>query len=884
MKAFATASAAFNKESIEAFSAVSTTPAASIAAIDLLLAQIPSLQETQLALIQDTGAWGITTPENCRLHWRQQRTMMFNFRWAAAHRAGLTEERARTSAMAHNEFEDAPNDPYWAMIDEQDAELAADTPTREQLLDRAFDRRLAAGAYLEAARNRMRAAALAGEAARFDRQRTCASQGIDVAEQYALRREQVAFSISRYSMLLIGDQSGATLEELRGQLDFVTKPQGALPDLLERVYGEGTAQLANPSSQAQAAAMADSFGLMGEANNITEAQDPATLASACMNATAALKIQRDSQYLDLLLLSSQFKSLRGDSDTPLETILPAALALAVTPEDLCRVQSAFADAWEYKKKLLRAIASASDAFEAVRIPGPATTRAQAEARLNTLRSQLGGAEEALKQDPALDADDYVTRRAQAALSALSAQDAAGAVSTLDEILPIARAQTKKAEVLLMRGVALWELARLSDAGQDLASAASIFAAAFDADSSLDGNLLAQRETAYLLLAFVHARLGNASESWMYAETARSYVLRRKLQLTDFTWDSISAALHRRKAALLDICVLRWGTLVITASPEEEKPVVSMCPSFRASDVARLLERPGLGDDSDKWTEVLMGAVPELSQSLMSLLAERLSAISKAAEILYVVTDGPLAHAPLAALEWSPGNTLADLIPFSVLPFASLLLVEDTRRKADVHPSTVALAFGKDSQQFDFKEHLETLAEVLSAFSAVIYSDLAATARNFQEAASSSDILYLSSHGTLNHLIADLERASSLILADSVVSSYDVAHWPSAHGIGDPTLTLLNACQSGRFRALTRSEMGGFPAAFLVLGRRTLIAPVTHVDPLAAVSLADVLLRRLKQGVPAARALQAARLSLKNSGAPISSWAAHHMFGLDMDLQ
>ena len=98
--------------------------------------------------------------------------------------------------MAHEAFEDATSDPYWATIYEQDAELAVDTRTREQLCDLAFEIRSSAGAYLEAARNRMRVAALAGNSARYERQRAYATQGIEVAKRHNLRREQVAFSIS----------------------------------------------------------------------------------------------------------------------------------------------------------------------------------------------------------------------------------------------------------------------------------------------------------------------------------------------------------------------------------------------------------------------------------------------------------------------------------------------------------------------------------------------------------------------------------------------------------------------------------------------------------------------------------------------------------------
>ena len=135
--------------------------------------------------------------------------------------------------------------------------------------------------------------------------------------------------------------------------------------------------------------------------------------------------------------------------------------------------------------------------------------------------------------------------------------------------------------------------------------------------------------------------------------------------------------------------------MVAASPESEMPAAAIYPAFRASDVARILDRPGLGDDSDRWTEVLMGAVPELSQLLMPLLSEQLDAMSKAAELLYIVTDGPLVHAPLAALGMPTGITLAELIPFAMLPFASLLQVED-KQKSNVPVSAAVVAVGTDA--------------------------------------------------------------------------------------------------------------------------------------------------------------------------------------------
>ena len=80
-------------------------------------------------------------------------------------------------------------------------------------------------------------------------------------------------------------------------------------------------------------------------------------------------------------------------------------------------------------------------------------------------------------------------------------------------------------------------------------------------------------------------------------------------------------------------------------------------------------------------------------------------------------------------------------------------------------------------------------------------------------------------------------------------------------------------------------LGGFPAAFLRAGRRTLIAPLTHVDPHAAGVFAKAFFTAVRAapslaGASAAAALRTARMALRAAGAPPSDWASHTMFGPD----
>jgi CHAT domain-containing protein len=59
-----------------------------------------------------------------------------------------------------------------------------------------------------------------------------------------------------------------------------------------------------------------------------------------------------------------------------------------------------------------------------------------------------------------------------------------------------------------------------------------------------------------------------------------------------------------------------------------------------------------------------------------------------------------------------------------------------------------------------------------------------------------------------------------------------------------------------------------------------IAPLTHVDPDAAGTIAEVFFRALPAGQSPAEALRQARLVLKARGRPPEEWAAHVMFGVD----
>jgi tetratricopeptide (TPR) repeat protein len=655
-----------------------------------------------------------------------------------------------------------------------------------------------------------------------------------------------------------------------------------LNDALEWTYADGLAELrAEPLPALLQTAKA--FGLaQGAIINVTNA---AELAAARAHAVVELETQRDQQRLELLLLAGEFKLRLNNAKWVIEHILPMAEMLMRTPEARCRVFSAYADAWESKGKLPQAIAAARQAVDAASGAPSAELRAQAGSRLQGL--QATAAEDAVVvRDDAMDLDDFVARRCSAASSALTANQPARALAILDPLPAMARSDTTRGHALLARGAALMELDRVAEAKSDFAAASDLFEPAVNADPAGESDLLPLRETALLLAATAHARLGEARPAWDSAERARSIRLRRALGIApagEADWPALREVLTRRRAAVMSVETMHWGTLVLSAGPGEAEPQAALYRDFRPPDMNRLLVGEPLRDDSDVWNSIMTDAIPQLSALLMPALRERLLALAGGIDILYLMPDAALWTAPWAALEVAPGRTLAELIPFALLPFSALL----TASSAAPAPrrNCLALATGRDLEGYDFVGHLELLKPLLATLSPRWLAGDDATTAALRDAGR-PDILYLSSHGAIDGETADVDRASRLRLADvEPLPSGDVAGWTLGAGPVLKQLTFLNACQAGRFRSLTRTEMGGFPAAFLRSGRSTLIAPLTHVDPHAAGALAVAFFKAYLTGVPvgaptAARALQTARLELRASGAPPSDWAAHTLFGVD----
>ena len=133
------------------------------------------------------------------------------------------------------------------------------------------------------------------------------------------------------------------------------------------------------------------------------------------------------------------------------------------------------------------------------------------------------------------------------------------------------------------------------------------------------------------------------------------------------------------------------------------------------------------------------------------------------------------------------------MPFSVLPFAALLTTA-----APAGPpawrSALALAFGRDNQGYDFTGHLDLLAPVLRPLDVAVAAGGAATPAALEGGAAGRDVVYVSSHGLLDHTVEDVALASSLVLAGRNLGSGELAGWPVGPGLSVrrwPSSTLVS---------------------------------------------------------------------------------------------
>jgi hypothetical protein len=378
----------------------------------------------------------------------------------------------------------------------------------------------------------------------------------------------------------------------------------------------------------------------------------------------------------------------------------------------------------------------------------------------------------------------------------------------------------------------------------------------------------------LLRGTLLSETGRPTEAWVAAEAVRARRLKQAIGLPQSSWPMTRQWLADHRAAMVAVASIHWGTLMLSAAPGEAEPQAVLVPGVTAANINALLAPPNIDADSSTWTDLLLDAAVSLSRTLVPAIRDRLIELSGNARVLYVIPNGALFDLPWASLLLSQEEALGSVVPLALSGSAEFLLQRAGGSPLSRESSCLAVASGKDETGFDFRGHLKQLRSAQWAVAPTELSGDAARPEIIADLVSRHEVLFIASHGELSGDREDPSAASVLHLANGTkLTPREVAEWRMK-----PGLVFLNACQAGRFRRASRTELGGFPRAFLTAGSRTVIAPLVHVDPVQAGNLAMVFFTKWLAGSAAGKALKAACDGLRDAGAPPSVWATYSLYG------
>lgn len=849
-------------------------PEAALAALEVCLLEADAVQTEDRALRRDMNL--AHAPDADRF-WRDQRLQIRLSRCLALQL--LARPRALTSEIEAIEtlIPDEPDHPIIPDLIEMKAQISSDPNEAQAAFDAAYAARLRQGSGLAASQNRMKAAAKASESGDYQRVRACAVQAIEFAQSSKLPLMALQSRVNRFRYLLIADRTGHVRDELREELDYKPPLAGSLLRDVEQAFASAAARLEDVQAALRdgrpvelalrgAITAVHGFGFAQTTGALEEGLQ--NLSDLPVRIDAALSQVRDAHSAmraELYMLAAEFKQSLGDVDSPLLILPKAEKEAGQRPDSLVAVLGAWADLHEARGDKVQALTYAERAVAFAAGVASVDLRSHAEARLVRLRGAEGG--ERTRDF------EYFSQRIGAAQQALVEGRPADALTIINGVSDLARDPGMRRNVLMGRVIALFELNRLTEAEAEL----KVFQALLDKTDGqeMEGSIPLQREQVAMLLAVVQALSERPLDAWNSAEAARAVATRLSQRASVPDWPSVAAWLKRKRVAILALAPMRWGTLILSAGPDEPTPSAMLLTDFKGVDATRLLSNPSRdGTESVAWNDIVFDAVPDLSRQLIAPLKDRLRELAAKASVLHILPFGELYLAPFAALELEPGLPLADLTPIAIAPSVALLMHWETRPNPALE-SCLAMASGVEpNTHFDFRSHIHRVEEAIRPIKPKMISGAEATPSSLAEQAGRHDVLALSCHGVIDPMVQDVSRASQLQLADNLrVTSADVAGWAGA-----PRLTFLNACQSGRFRSRSRSDLGGFPGAILQAGGRGVIAPLTHVDPVAAGDLEEAFFRVWRTGASPAVALQMAQQARKAAGASAAAWAAHVFYG------
>lgn len=282
--------------------------------------------------------------------------------------------------------------------------------------------------------------------------------------------------------------------------------------------------------------------------------------------------------------------------------------------------------------------------------------------------------------------------------------------------------------------------------------------------------------------------------------------------------------------------------------------VEVDPAYVARHSARLESR-------------LQAALHALHQHLIAPFAAALYA-----ERLLFVPFGQIHRLPLHAL-WDGEQYLIERAECSYAPSASLAVFRHTRAPAKAMASWAGFAIA-DPAIPEARTEVDRIARHFTQ--ATTYLETNANRQNLWQAAATSDILHLATHGLFR---PDNPFFSALKMADGWVDVRELYRLPLA-----ARLVVLSACESGVGELAGGDEVVGLARGFLGAGReptgRELIASLWNVHDATAADLMEQFYTHLLAGelVRPAAALRAAQRHAITSRQHPYYWAPFFVIG------
>ncbi len=564
----------------------------------------------------------------------------------------------------------------------------------------------------------------------------------------------------------------------------------------------------------------------------------------------------DSLRADLFLIAAEFEHKKGGFSTRDELLFNAEQVAKRLPEALVRVYIARSDYLLGEKDITEAIKYARRAYDECQQISSAALKGQMAAKLNELQARANSTERlSAEQLYGAGATELVAEILNgSAYPALHERRFEDALNYSVVALEHASDPNLERMVLRVRALALYELGRFNEAEADINRCISLLSAELAADYHADAEVFDTRvpeeENLYLLKAFLYAKTGCSTEAWKAAEQGRSGRLKREIGgefPADF--DSIRPWLHTKRAAVLSFGPTRWGTLVLTAGPDDTEPQ-SQILDFAFRDLLK-------GNDLNNYK--ILGWIPKLSAALIHPLLPRLSEITRQADVLYIIPDSALYCSAFAALtlENSPDSRmLLDLCPLAIAPSLALLIWTTSRPSLTSERNCLAVAFG-EAKGINFCDDLPAVNAAPWSKRPTQLVNEAATPANVAAQATQHTVLFFSCHGNIK-ADKELMAASQLELAGGSLSARDVLGWNI-----NADLVFLSACLAGRFRNEARTDVTGFVKAFMKAGARSLVAPLIKVDAELARDMSAWFFESWLAGATKAQALQAAQRKARN---------------------